>query len=86
MKNKRYAYLPTPYNWPSLFIDHQTVTIMNQCCYLFDGLWKVKAKYIVLYLNTLAKLQKAKGASRHPALMGNCPTCSHMPSPYQSIK
>ena len=26
------------------------------------------------------------GTSRHPVLMGNCPTCSHMPWPYQSTK
>ena len=38
---------------------------------LFDGLWKVKAKYIVLCLNALAKLRNAKGASYHPVLMGN---------------
>ena len=29
---------------------------------IFDGLWKVKAKYIVLNLNTLAKFWNAKGA------------------------
>ena len=27
-----------------------------------------------------------RGTSRHPALMGNCPTCSHMPWPYQSTE
>ena len=36
------------YNPPSLSRDHQTVTIMNHC-YCFDGLWKVKAKYIVVF-------------------------------------
>ena len=59
---------------------------MNQCCYCFDGLWKVKAKYKVLCLNALAKLQNARGASRHLALMGNCPICNHMRWPYQSAK
>ena len=28
---------------------------MNHCCYCFDGVWKVKAKYIVLCLNALGK-------------------------------
>ena len=47
-KNKRfYVYLPIPYNCPSLFRGHQIVTMMNNCCYFFDDLWKVKAKYIV---------------------------------------
>ena len=37
-KNKRcYVYLLIPYNWPSLSRDHQTVTIMNHCCYSSDG-------------------------------------------------
>ena len=61
-------------------------TIMNHFCYCFDGLCKVKAKYKVLCLNNLAKLQIARGASRHPALMLDCPTCSHIPWPYQSTK
>ena len=43
-------------------------------------------KCIVLCLNALAKLQNPKEVSRHPALMGNCSTCSHMPWPYQSTK
>ena len=43
-------------------------------------------KCIVLCLNALAKLQNLKEASHHPALMGNCPTCSHIPWPYQSTK
>ena len=43
---------------------------MNHCFYCLDGLWNVKAKYIVLYLNALAKLQNPKGVSRPPALMG----------------
>ena len=43
-------------------------------------------KCIVLCLNVLAKLQNPKEASRHPALMGNCLTCSHIPWPYQSTK
>ena len=38
---------------------------------LFDGLWKVKAKHIVLCLIASAKFWNAKGASYHPALMGN---------------
>ena len=43
---------------------------MNHCFYCLDGLWNVKAKYIVLCLNALAKLQNPKGVSRPPALMG----------------
>ena len=43
-------------------------------------------KCIVLCLNASAKLQNSKEASRHPALMCNCSTCSHIPWPYQSIK
>ena len=84
-KNKRCPiYLPIPYNRPSLSRGHQTITIMNYCCYCFNGLWKVKAKYIVLCLNAFAKLQNAKREFRHLVLMGNCPTCSLMPWPYQS--
>ena len=41
---------------------------------------------IVLYLNALSKLQNPKEASRHPALMGNCWTCSHMSWYFQSTK
>ena len=37
----------------------------------FGGLWKVKVKYIVLCLNASAKFWNVKGASYHPALMGN---------------
>ena len=53
---------------------------------LLDGLWKVKAKYIALCSNTLAKLQNARGTSRHPVLMDNCPTCNDMARPYQSTE
>ena len=67
-----YVYLPIPYNQSSFSRDHQTVTIMNHCCYCFDDLWKVKAKYVALCSNDFAKLQNARGASHHPALMGNC--------------
>ena len=88
-----YVYLPIPNNRLSLSRDHQTVAIMNNCCYCFDGLWKVNGKYIqyailyiVLCLNALIKLQNARGASCYPAWMDNCPTCSHMPWPYQSTK
>ena len=45
---------------------------MNHCCYCFDGLWKVKVN--------------ARGGSCHLVLMDNCPTCSHMPWPYQATK
>ena len=38
---------------------------------LLDGLRKVKAKDIVLCLIASAKFGNAKGASYHPALMGN---------------
>ena len=44
------------------------------------------AKYIVLCLNALAKLQNLKEASRHPVLIGNYSTCSRVPWPYQSTK
>ena len=73
------------YNRPSLSRDHQTVTIMNHCCsLLFDGFWKVKAKHVLLCLNTLAKLHKTRGASRRLAMMGNWLTCSHKPWSYNS--
>ena len=56
-KNKRcYLYLPIKYNHPSPSRDHQKVKVINRCCYYFDGLWKMKAKYIVLSLNAFAKL------------------------------
>ena len=42
--------------------------------------------YIVLCWNALAKLQNARIASHHPALVGNCPTFSHVPWTYQSTK
>ena len=87
LKNKRCdVYLPVLYNWSLLSRDHQRVKIMNHCCYCFDDLWKMKAKYTVLCLSALAKLQNTRGASHHPALIGNCPTCSLMPWPYQSTK
>ena len=36
----------TIYNWPSLSRDHQTVTIMNQCCYGFDDqIYSIVFKY-----------------------------------------
>ena len=87
-KNKGfYVYLPIPYNWSSLSRGHQIVTIMNHCCYCFDGLWKVKAKYVVQCLNAFVnRLQNVKGAFRHPVLMGNCPNCRHKPWPYQSTE
>ena len=51
--NKRcYVYLPIPYNWRSLSRDHQIVTMMNHCCYGFDG---------HIAFNALAKLQKPLG-------------------------
>ena len=43
------------------------------------------AKYAVLCLNALAKLQNPKEASRHPAMVGSS-TCSYMPWPYKSTK
>ena len=63
--------LPIPYNLPSLSSAHETVAIMNHCCYCFDGLWKVKVKYIILCLNAFAKLRSAKETSRQTVLMGN---------------
>ena len=47
--------------------DHRPVVIMN-----------IKAKCKVLSLNTWAIIRNARGASRHPPLMGNCLTCTHM--------
>ena len=47
--------------------------------FLLDGLWKVKAEYIVLCLNGSAKFQNTSRASCHLDLMGNCRTCSHKP-------
>ena len=38
---------------------------------LFDDLWKVKTKHIVLCLIALTNFWNAKGASYYPALMGN---------------
>ena len=48
--------------------------------------WSLESESQTLCLNALAKLCNVSGASRHPALMGNYPTCSHMPWPYQSTK
>ena len=59
---------------------------MNCCCYCFDGLWKVKVKYVVLCSNAFAKLQNARGTSRHPVLKDNSPTCNDMARSYQSIE
>ena len=66
------------YNWSSLSRGHQIVTIMNHCYYCFDVLCEGQIDIIVL-LNAVTKLQNMRGASRHPVLMGKCPTCSHMP-------
>ena len=86
-RNKRcYVCLPIPCNQPSLSKYHQTVTIMNHCCYCFDGLLKMKIENILLCLSVLAKFQNARGASRHPSLINNCPACGHIPRSYQSIK
>ena len=86
-KSKRCSiYFPVPYNWPSLSRGHQTVTIMNHCCYCFNDLWKVKAKYMVLCLNAFAKLLNAKRESHHLVLMGNCLTCSLVPWSCQSTE
>ena len=50
----------------------------------FDGLGKVKVKYVVFSLDALAKFQNVRIASRRPAWIGNCWTYSHMSQPYQS--
>ena len=63
-----------------------TVTIINDRCSCFDGFWKVKFKYIGSCLNAFAKLQNARGSSRYPVLMRNCPKFSHRPWPYQSAE
>ena len=60
-------------------IDHHFLEIIKQK-------QESMAKYIVLCLNSLAKLQIPKGASRSLALVVNCSTCSHMSWPYQSTK
>ena len=70
LKNRRcYVYLPIPYNGPSLSRGHQRVTVINHCCYCFDDLWKVKAKYLALCSNDLVKFQNARGACHHPGLI-----------------
>ena len=54
----------------SLSRGHQTVAIMKHSAtllILFDGLQKVKAKYIVLCLNCPAKFQNARESSCYPA-------------------
>ena len=56
----------------------------NKSLLLFDGLWKVKAKYIVLFLNAWANFQNASVAFPHSALMSNFPTCNHVYLPHQS--
>ena len=38
-----YVYDPIPYPCASRFIGHQTITIMNHCCYYSHGPWEVKA-------------------------------------------
>ena len=58
---------------------------MNHCCYCFDGLQRMKTKYIVLCVNALAKYQNARGASHHLVFMVNYGTFSFMPWPYQFI-
>ena len=80
--------LPIPYSQPLLSRGHQTITltIINHCCYRFDGLWKVKHKYIVLCLNVFAKLHNERGISLHPVILANCGTCSHIFWPYQSTE
>ena len=41
-------YHPIPYNWLSLSIGYQAVTIMNHCYYYFDDPWKVKTLYVII--------------------------------------
>ena len=57
----------------------------NDLLLLFDALWKVKTKYIILCLNASAKFQKTSGATHHPALMGNCSTCITCLSPINPV-
>ena len=83
---RRHVYLHIPYDRSSYYRGYQTITTMNHCCCCFNGLWKVKTKYIVLCLNVFAKLQKAIEASCHPDLLSNCRNSSHMLWPYQSTK
>ena len=49
---KCYVCHPIPYKCPSLSIDHQTVTIMNHCCYYFDSPWKGKALFVIIMPRT----------------------------------
>ena len=49
------------------------------CC--FDGLGKMKNKFITSCLDALAELRNTRGASRYAALMGNYPTFSYMLGP-----
>ena len=43
-----YVYDPIPYPCPSRFIGHQTITIMNHCCYYSHDPWEVKALYVII--------------------------------------
>ena len=49
-----------------------------------DGNKQIFYLGLLLCLKTLAKLQNAREASGHPALMNNYTASSHMPSSYQS--
>ena len=72
MKDVVFVFLDNIYGLP--FPEFQKTSNSNNnefLLLLFDGLWKVKAKYIVLCLNASAKLQNVRGASCPPALIGN---------------
>ena len=40
------------FTFKTVTIVNQTVTIMNHCCYYFDGPWKVKALHVIIMSRT----------------------------------
>ena len=79
MKDIMFVFLYNIYGLPFPEFQKTSNSSNNKLLLLlFDGLWKMKAKYIVLCLNASAKLQNPSGVSRLPALIGNCWTWSHV--------
>ena len=62
----------------SAFTFQRTSSINELLLLLFDGIWKVKAGYIVLCLDVSVKFQYFSRTFCHPAWMDNSWTCSHM--------
>ena len=85
MKDVMFIFLYNIYGLP--FPEFQKTSNSNNnnlLLLLSDGLWKVKANYVVLRLNASAKLLNLRGASPLLALIGICLTWSHMSYLYQS--